>query len=54
MLSMFATHPDKQALRARFEAQSNAVLENMLHTGVSDLAIDSACASQQTFLSLLG
>lgn len=51
---MFATHPDKQALRARFEAQSNAVLENMLHTGVSDLAIDSACASQQTFLSLLG
>jgi hypothetical protein len=53
LLSLFATHPDKQALRARFAAQSNAVLENMLHTGVSDLAIDSARASQKTFLSLL-
>lgn len=54
LLSLFATHPDKAALRARFEAQSEAVLENMLHTGVSDLAIDSARASQKTFLSLLG
>lgn len=53
LLALFATHPDKVALRMRFEAQSNSVLDNMLHTGVSDLAIESARASQKTFLSLL-